>query len=68
VDNIKMDLVKIGLCCENCFGLAQVRYRWRALVNAIMNFKFCKMLGKRSSGYTTDGRLTSAQLHSLSPT
>jgi hypothetical protein len=34
IDNIKMDLSEIGL---NWIGLAQDRYRWRALVNSVMN-------------------------------
>jgi hypothetical protein len=39
VDNIKMDLVKLGWGYVNCIGLAQDRYKWRALVNAVMNFR-----------------------------
>jgi hypothetical protein len=34
-----MDLVEIGLGGEDWIGLAQDRYRWRALVNAVMNFR-----------------------------
>jgi hypothetical protein len=37
IDNIKMDLLEIGLNVEDWIGLAQDRYRWRALVNSIMN-------------------------------
>jgi hypothetical protein len=33
VDNIKMDLLEIGLGVVDWVGLAQNRYRWRALVN-----------------------------------
>jgi hypothetical protein len=36
--NIKMDLLKIGLGGVDWIGLAQDRYRWRALVNLVMNF------------------------------
>jgi hypothetical protein len=39
IDNIKMDFLKIGLSVVDCIGLAQDRYRWRALVNAVMNFR-----------------------------
>jgi hypothetical protein len=39
VDNIKMDIVMIGLCGVDCIGLAQDRYRWRALVNSVMNLR-----------------------------
>jgi hypothetical protein len=39
VDNIKMDLLEIGLSVVDWIGLAQARYRWRALVNAVMNLR-----------------------------
>jgi hypothetical protein len=39
IDNIKMDLLEIGLSVMNWIGLAQDRYRWRALVNALMNLR-----------------------------
>jgi hypothetical protein len=38
-DNIKMDLSEIGLSVVNWIGLAQDRYRWRALVNLVMNLR-----------------------------
>jgi hypothetical protein len=37
IDNIKMDLLEIGLVGVDWIGLAQDRYRWRALVNAVMS-------------------------------
>jgi hypothetical protein len=37
IDNIKMDLLEIGLSVVDWIGLAQDRYRWRALANMIMN-------------------------------
>jgi hypothetical protein len=37
MDNIKMDLAEIGLGRVDWIGLAQDRYRWRALVNVVMN-------------------------------
>jgi hypothetical protein len=40
-----MDLLEIGLNVVDWIGLAQDRYRWRALVNSVMNFGFHKMLG-----------------------
>jgi hypothetical protein len=39
IDNIKIDLLEIGLSVVDWTGLAQDRYRWRALVNAVMNFR-----------------------------
>jgi hypothetical protein len=38
IDNIKMDLLEIVMCDVDWIALAQDRYRWRALVNAVMNF------------------------------
>jgi hypothetical protein len=32
-----MDLLEIGVSDVDWIGLAQVRYRWRALVNSVMN-------------------------------
>jgi hypothetical protein len=32
IDNIKMDILEIGLSVVDWIGLAQDRYRWRALV------------------------------------
>jgi hypothetical protein len=37
IDNIKMDLLETGLSVVDWIGLAQDRYRWRALVNSVMN-------------------------------
>jgi hypothetical protein len=37
IDNIKMDLLEIGLSVVDWIGLAQDRYRCRALVNSVMN-------------------------------
>jgi hypothetical protein len=37
VDNIKIDPVEIALDGLDWIGLAQDRYMWRALVNAVMN-------------------------------
>jgi hypothetical protein len=39
IDNIKMDLLEIGLSVVDWIGLAQNRYRWRALVNSAMNLR-----------------------------
>ena len=39
VDNIRMDLQEVGYGYMDWIGLAQVRYRWRTLVSAIMNLR-----------------------------
>jgi hypothetical protein len=39
MDNIKMDLLEIGVNVVDWIGLAQDRYRWRALVNYVMNLR-----------------------------
>jgi hypothetical protein len=37
--NIKIDILKIGLSVVDGIGLAQNRYRWRNLVNSVMNLR-----------------------------
>jgi hypothetical protein len=37
IDNINMELLEIGLNVVDWIGLAQDRYRWRALLNSAMN-------------------------------
>jgi hypothetical protein len=39
MDNIKMDLLEIGVNVVDWIGLAQDRHRWRALVNSVMNLR-----------------------------
>jgi hypothetical protein len=39
IDNIKMDLLEIGVSVVDWIGLAQDMYRWRALVNSVMNLR-----------------------------
>jgi hypothetical protein len=40
-----MDLLEIGLNVVDWIGLAQDRYRWRALVNLVMNLRVPKNAG-----------------------
>jgi hypothetical protein len=37
IDNIKMEFLEIGLNVVDWIGLTQDRYKWRALVNTVMN-------------------------------
>jgi hypothetical protein len=39
IDNIKIDLLKIGFSVVEWIGLTQDRYRWRALVNSVINLR-----------------------------
>jgi hypothetical protein len=39
MNNIRMDLLGIGVNVVDWIGLAQDRYRWRALVNSVMNLR-----------------------------
>jgi hypothetical protein len=66
VDNIKMDLAQIGLGDVDWIGIVQDRDKWRALVNVVKNLQVLQYAGNLSSGYTTDGLSSRAQLHSIS--
>jgi hypothetical protein len=39
IDNIKMDLLEMGLDGVDWIGLAQDRYRWKGLVDASVNLR-----------------------------
>jgi hypothetical protein len=39
IDNIKMDILEIGLNVVDWIGLAQDRYSWRVLANSVMNLR-----------------------------
>jgi hypothetical protein len=66
VENITIDLVEIRLGGVDWIILAQDRYKWRALVNAVMNLRVLSNAGKLSSGYTICGLSSRAQLHRVS--
>jgi hypothetical protein len=40
IDNVKIDLLEIGLNVVDWIVLVQDWYRWRALLNAVMNLQF----------------------------
>jgi hypothetical protein len=50
-----MDLVETQWGGEDWPGLAQDRYKWRALVNTVLKFQLPQNSGKLLSGYKTDG-------------
>jgi hypothetical protein len=62
MDNIKMDLLEMGLSVVDWIGLAQDRYRWRALVNSVMSIKCWEL----PSGCTSCGLSIGTQLHRVS--
>jgi hypothetical protein len=39
IDNVKMDLLEIGVSVVDWIGLVQDRYRWRALVYSVMSLR-----------------------------
>jgi hypothetical protein len=61
-----MDLLERGLSVVDWIGLAQDRYRWKALVNAVMNLQVPQNAGKLPSGSTTYGLSSGTQLHRVS--
>jgi hypothetical protein len=63
VNTTEMYIVEIGLGGLDCIGLAQDRYKSRYLMNSVMNLRVPQNAGKLSSGCTTGGLLSSAQLH-----
>jgi hypothetical protein len=44
-DNIKLDLQEVGSGGMDWIEMAQVRERWRAIVNVVMSFGLHKMRG-----------------------
>jgi hypothetical protein len=65
-DNIRMDFGEVGWGNVDWIGLAQDRNGWRALVNSILNLRVPCNAGKLSSGVTSSGLSSSAQLHRVS--
>jgi hypothetical protein len=65
LDNVRMDLGEVGWGDVDWI-LTQDRNRWRALVSSVLNLRVPYNVGKLSSGLTTSGLLSSAQLHRVS--
>jgi hypothetical protein len=66
IDNIKMYLLEIALSVVDWIGLAQDRYRWRALVNSVMNLWVPENAGELPSSCTTCAFSSGTQLHRVS--
>jgi hypothetical protein len=65
VDNIKMDLRKIGWGDMDYIDLPQDGHQWRALVNTVMNFGVPQNAGKFLNNCTTTGFSRRAQLREV---
>jgi hypothetical protein len=61
-----MDLGEVGWGDVDWIGLAKDRNRWRALVKSVMNLRVPRNAAKLSSGLTSSGLSSSAQLHIVS--
>jgi hypothetical protein len=57
MDNIKMDLLEIGVSVVDWIGLAQDRYRLRALVNSVMNLQ----VPQNAGNYRVAAQLVASQ-------
>jgi hypothetical protein len=66
MDNIKIDLLEIGLNVVDWIGLAQDRYRWRGLVNSVLNLRVPYNAENQPSGCTTCGLSSGTRLHRVS--
>jgi hypothetical protein len=60
VDNNRMDFAELGWSGLDWIGLAQVRDKWTAPVNVVMNLRISENDRKLSSAYTTGGLSSSA--------
>jgi hypothetical protein len=66
MDKIRMDLGEVGWGDMSWIGLAQDRNGWRALMNSVLNLRVPRNARKLSSGLTSRGLSSSAQLHRVS--
>jgi hypothetical protein len=65
MDNIKMDLRKIGWGGMDWIDLGQDRDQWRALLNTVMSLRAPYNFGNFLSCCTTGGFSRRAQLHGV---
>jgi hypothetical protein len=61
-----MDLGEVGGGDVDWIGLAKDRNRWRVLVNSVLKLLVPLNAGKLSSGLTSNGLSSGAQLHIVS--
>jgi hypothetical protein len=66
LDNIRMDLGEVGWGDVDWSGLAQDKDGWRTHVFSVMNIRIPQNAGKLSSGLTTGGLSSSAELQRVS--
>jgi hypothetical protein len=66
VDNIKLDLVEIELGDLDWIGLAPDRYKWKVVMNSVMNLRDPQNVGKLPSGCTAGGPSSGTQLNRVS--
>jgi hypothetical protein len=66
MDNIRMDLGEVGWGDVSWISLAKDRNKWRAVVNSVLNLRVPRNAGKLSSGLTSVGLSSSAEIHRVS--
>jgi hypothetical protein len=65
LNNIRMDIVKVGWGDVDWIGLPEDRDRWRTLVNSVLKLLVPQNVRKLSSVQTARDLSSSAQLHGV---